>query len=447
VKIPANPPSFDSLLSQVDPKRLPLILENTRLSRRYLHWDELRRRKPPADLDLDEWWLGEKLTRSSNRRFLPFRDTSGLRFSYSLPDEAYRLLHSIDSLASGQVVAPQEIVSAPTRDQYLVSSLMEEAISSSLLEGAATTRQEAKLLLRSGREPASKAERMVVNNYRTMQLIRADLAELLTADMILDIHRTVTEGTLDDPSQAGRIQIPEDERVVVGDDIEGIVYHRPPAAVELPQRMDDLVAFANQGDTDGDAFVHPVVRAIVLHFWLSYDHPFVDGNGRTARALFYRSMLTSGYWLAEFLSISRLLYKAPHQYLRAFLFTETDDADLTYFILHQLDVLRRAIDELYGYLESRAARLGQVERLLGRSGRFNRRQLDLLAHALKRPDGVYTFRTHQTSHGVVYQTARDDLLELEEMGLLDRGKVGREFRFYPADDLEAQIEAIGDESS
>jgi Fic family protein len=142
-----------------------------------------------------------------------------------------------------------------------------------------------------------------------------------------------------------------------------------------------------------------------------------------------------------------LLYKAPHQYLRAFLFTETDDADLTYFILHQLDVLRRAIDELYGYLESRAARLGQVERLLGRSGRFNRRQLDLLAHALKRPDGVYTFRTHQTSHGVVYQTARDDLLELEEMGLLDRGKVGREFRFYPADDLEAQIEAIGDESS
>jgi Fic family protein len=150
-------------------------------------------------------------------------------------------------------------------------------------------------------------------------------------------------------------------------------------------------------------------------------------------------MLRQGYWLTEFLSISRLLYQAPAQYERAFLFVETDDADFTYFLLHQLRVIRRSIDELYDYLSKRAQEIRELERHLGRTGRFNMRQLALLAHALKRPDAVYTFQTHQNSHGVVYETARKDLLDLEALGLLEKGKVGREFRFFPARDLGKRI--------
>lgn len=48
-----------------------------------------------------------------------------------------------------------------------------------------------------------------------------------------------------------------------------------------------------------DTFIHPAIRAIILHFWLGYDHPFVDGNGRTARALFYWAMLRQNYSLFE----------------------------------------------------------------------------------------------------------------------------------------------------
>ena len=60
-------------------------------------------------------------------------------------------------------------------------------------------------------------------------------------------------------------------------------------------------------------FIHPMIRSIILHFWLAYDHPFVDGNGRTARALFYWSMLRHGYWLFEFISISQIILKGPDQ--------------------------------------------------------------------------------------------------------------------------------------
>ena len=76
-------------------------------------------------------------------------------------------------------------------------------------------------------------------------------------------------------------------------------------------------------------FVHPVVRAILIHFMIGYDHPFVDGNGRTARALFYWSMLRSGFWMTEYFSISSILRKAPSQYVRSYLHTESDDGDTT----------------------------------------------------------------------------------------------------------------------
>ena len=122
--------------------------------------------------------------------------------------------------------------------------------------------------------------------------------------------------------------------------------------------MQRLCAFANQ--TDG-AFVHPVIRSIILHFMLAYDHPFVDGNGRTARALFYWSMRRHSYWMAEFISISHIVLKAPAKYGYAFLFTETDEGDLTYFILYHLKIITRALESLHEYIARKAAELERLE--------------------------------------------------------------------------------------
>lgn len=51
-----------------------------------------------------------------------------------------------------------------------------------------------------------------------------------------------------------------------------------------------------------------------LHFMLGYEHPFVDGNGRVARAMFDWAMLRNGYWLFEFISVSRIIRQAPAKY-------------------------------------------------------------------------------------------------------------------------------------
>src|SRR5262249_39502406 len=157
-------------------------------------------------------------------------------------------------------------------------------------------------------------ERMILNNYQTMQSILEIKDKDLTADLVFRIHRLVTDGTLDDPSGAGRFRRP-DEKVAVFDET-GEVLHDPPAARELEGRMRLMCEFANARAPD--YFIHPLVRSIILHFWLAYDHPFLDGNGRTARALFYWSMLRSGYWLFEYVSISKAILRAPVQYGNAF---------------------------------------------------------------------------------------------------------------------------------
>jgi Fic family protein len=406
---------------------------------RYLHWDKLRHLNPPAALNNEQWWLKIKLARSDELRPLSLTDQEGHPFGYTLPDVVLRYLHQIDQRCSGEV-AMDEVVTSERRAgrRFLVNSLMEEAIRSSQLEGATTSRVVAKELLRSGREPQDRSERMIVNNYRALQFMREEMGETLSPKSIFELHRLITEGTLDDPSAAGRLQQPDEQRVAVFDRDDGEPIHIPPPAEQLPNRMRLMCEFANEGD-DGERFVPPVVRAILLHFWLAYDHPFEDGNGRTARILFFWLMRVRGYWLTEYLPISRLIRNAPAQYGRAFMETEADSGDTTYFLIHQLGLIAKAIDDLHVYLQRKTAEVKDIERLLHGTNYLNGRQLALLTDAVRDADASYSFDSHATSHRVSHETARSDLRGLVERGLLVQRRKGRRHLFEPAPDLPRRL--------
>lgn len=419
-------------------------MREAKTQRHYLHWDKLRRYAPPAGMSHREWWLVQKLSRMDRLKPIPLKDTAQEVFQFAVPELVMAELHQIDLGAGGLVSIPEPIMNPQTRNRYLVSSLMEEAITSSQLEGAVTTRDVAKEMIRTGRKPRDNSEQMILNNYATMQRIRELKTSALSPELVFQIHRLVTENTLEDPTAAGRFRRVEEKRVV-GDDY-GQVYHDPPPAEELEERMVAMCAFANAETPD--YFVHPAVRAIILHFWLAYDHPFVDGNGRTARALFYWAMLHSGYWLFEFISISNILRKAPMKYGRSFLYTETDDNDLTYFIIAQTKVIRQAISELHAYIERKTAELKDAESHMRALDLFNHRQVEIIRHSLKHPGHRYTFASHQKSHDIVYQTARTDLLDLSERGVLEKRKKGKQMVFAAPANLSAQLmklekEALG----
>jgi len=431
MRVPENAPSVEDLQKTVRRWRLPPFL----LADDYRHWDELKYRTPPAGLTHEGWWLALKYQRMVGWKSIPLKDKRGCSFGFSIPDRISKQLHGIDLGAGGRIGMPEPVTNPETRDQYLIRSLMEEAITSSQLEGAVTTREVATAMLRSGRKPKDRSEKMILNNYRAMRLIREVKDRPLTPELVFEIHRAITEGTLDKPDAAGRFRR-TDELVTVEDDA-GEIMHLPPAADELTERLQAMCEFANEKDSE--PFVHPVIRAMILHFWLAYDHPFLDGNGRTARALFYWAMLHSDYWLFEFISISDVLKRAPAKYYKAFLHTETDGNDLTYFLLHQSDVIRKAIESLHEYIARKTREARENQSRLRDMRHLNHRQQTLVGHALRHPGTVYTIEGHQRSHDTAYNTARTDLLGLADQGLFLKGQSGKKMVFHPTSDLETTL--------
>jgi len=402
----------------------------------YAHWDKLRHLKPPARLSHEQWWALIKMARSSDRQTIKLVDADGVEFSYINPNFVQKSLHKIDLNAGGMIQMPDPLLNREQADRYIVRSLIEEAITSSQIEGAATTRRVAKQMIRSGRPPRDRGELMIVNNYRAMRLIKEwGKATDLSAERLLELHEVLCEGTFDRPDEIGRFRR-SDERIRV-EDAYGDVRHTPPPADELSRRVDVMCEFANGGD-DGP-FVHPVIRSIILHFWLAYDHPFTDGNGRCARALFYWSMLRHGYWLAEFLSISEVIKSAHARYGRAFLYTETDENDLTYFIVYHIELIEKAMAKIHEYVRRKTREQRRTEALIRSHVHLNHRQKALLSHALRHPDARYTIQSHQTSHDVVYESARQDLLGLVERNLLNKQKAGKAWVFEPVSELEAVL--------
>lgn len=382
---------------------------------KYLAWDKARYVKLPSDMQWEEFWLAVKFSRRLQYRDFPL-SSGAVAFKYWLPDSCQRILHRIDRQMVGYVGSGDgRTINAADGERYLISSLMDEAISSSMLEGALTTRAAAREMLRQEKVPKTPGERMVLNNYRAMEKARRMRHESLSVEMIHELHSSVTSGDLP-PERLGRFQQPGERRVHIEDTEHGEIIHRPPPAEEIQWRMEELVRFAN--DEAPMPFVHPAIKAIMLHFMMAYIHPYEDGNGRTARALFYWSMLRSGYWLTEYLAVSQTICKSRQQYYMAFRYCEKDESDATYFIHYHLRAVEKALVSFEGYVSRKQAESRNLRLRFEIASQLNERQKALLTHALKNRGTVYSIASHGNSHNISYQTARKDLLALENMGLL-----------------------------
>lgn len=405
----------------------------------YDHWDKLRFRPVAGPYSNKDLWGAVKLNRLVSRKNLPFQDKNGERFWYVPTGEFQRALHEIDSNARGLIGIPAGAATPEGRDVYLQKSLIEEPFSSSVLEGAATTREIARKMIEEARAPKTIGEMMVLNNYEAMNYVREHRDASLTPAFILEIHRILTKGTLDRPEKVGVLRSENDDVRVVDSQTDETL-HMPPKAGELRKRLQAICDFANSPPDKGD-FLHPIIKAIVLHFMLGYDHPFWDGNGRCARALFYWCVLRHGYWLLEYVSISAVIRKAPVQYGLAFLYTESDEGDVTYFINHQLDVIQKSISELQEYLVKKSKELKNLAKTFGAlEAKLNKRQLLLVQNALKYPKSRHTIAEHKKTHGVSYLTAREDLEDLARMGLLNKTKQGVTSVFLVPNKLNERLE-------
>jgi len=256
-------------------------------------------------------------------------------------------------------------------------------------------------------------------------------------DMILEFHRIATQGTTENNVVPGEFRVENDIFIEDGD---GNVAHQPPDFMLIEERLKLLCEFANQDHSGqgGCDFVHPLIKAIVLHFMIGYEHPFRDGNGRTARALFYWFMLKSEYRLFKYISISKLLKEKPKEYGLSYMYTEKDDNDLTYFIYYQLDTIYKAFGELENYLDNKVYEYKKISESLEKTAWgniLNFIQKDLIKKAVKEPGRIFTIKEVSKSYSISDNTSRSHLNKLTELRLFLSTKDGKKTIFIAPSDL------------
>ena len=397
----ANPPQED-VASVID-----------KINDTYEYWDTVKYKKCPKICSPQLLWTYVKASRMRN--MINIWPQYGILLG--ITNQMQRMCHEFD-MNFGGFWGANSIIPGDSKERYLVSSLMEEAIFSSQMEGAATTRQVAKEMLRKKITPKDKSQQMIANNYQTIQFVVQNQDTPLTIELLQHIHRLMTEKTLDNPDNAGRFRTNDD--VVVENGITHEVVHRPPSYTEIPSFVKDLCKFFNEEKPK--VFIHPIIRGIIIHFMIAYMHPFVDGNGRTARALFYWYMLKQKYWLTEYMSISRVIAKSKKSYEKSFRYTESDNNDIGYFVAYNLRVLDLSFKQLQGYLKRKQEEKKAANTFL-QLGDINDRQAQIIKMFVDNPKEVVTVKDIQSKFFISATTAKGDI-----MGLVNRGLL-KEFAF------------------
>ena len=417
------PPKIDrktlvnALLKGIAPDIMSVV---DKVNADYEYWEKAKYEKLPEGFTPQMLWTYVKASRL--RSTIPVWSKYGINLCVT--SQMQRLCHEFD-MKFGSFWEVEGDSQSAEKKYYLSSSLMEEAIYSSKMEGASTTRIVAKDMLRKKKSPQNKSQQMIVNNYNTIQYIVEHKEQPLTEELLLTIHRLMTEKTLDNPEDAGRFRT--NDKVVVADMVEGDIIYTPPSFQEIPEFVESLCIFFNNDNPR--TFIHPIIRGIIVHFMLAFMHPFVDGNGRTARALFYWYMLKEGYKLTEYMSISRVIAKSKTNYEKAFRYVENDGNDMGYFVAYNLGALEKSFQQLRDYIQ-RKQREKRAASSFMMAGNINQRQALILQRLKEEPDTIFTVKDVQEQFSVSSMTARKDLSDLVQQGYLTEIALNKVTRGY-----------------
>lgn len=413
---------------------------------RYVSHGEVLRRCARAGVPpeaAEATWRMVKMNRHVPRA-LPLADPSGAPFAVQnavhLPLEmemsnleAWPLFYGEGGFRTG--TAPEWMAAA---------ALREEAIATCVLDGVPVDRAAAGEMLETGRMPRSRAEHAVWNAHFALRWVLSHplRVDAPSPDDILTLHSMLLGTAADVPDAAGRLRLPGESLDAAG---AAPIDVAAPDAVELSSRLEKLCAFLGYQPALG---MLDFGKAAVVHFWVAYERPFVEGNGRLARLLHYWLLADRAYGgrrLAAVVSLSSLLLRIRPAYARWFREARADDNDLGYFLHPLLQLLtgglKRSVRMLRA-LEDAQATANRVH-----PGALNERQVDVLARVTRHPDRRLTVEAHRRRHGVVYETARTDLLSLADLGLLSQATQGRAFVFSAAADLAERLGTVTTEQA
>jgi Fic family protein len=365
-------------------------------------------------------WGDIRSKRKSMSREVPLKDQKGNNFWFLIPPFLEKVIHDIDFIAKEKI---DELATKEIQNSLIVESIIDEAFYSSVIEGAFSTKKRTKELVEK-RNPLNKSEQMILNNHNALIYILENLHQDLNEEIFITLHKIITDGTLEEDEISEKYR---DDFVYVWADnaVRTDPIYVAPLHTEVQPMMDDLFKFINLKEP----FIHPVVKACIIHFYIAYVHPFFDGNGRVSRAFSYMYLLKNKYEFFKFFSISNVVNKKRSKYYKAIKDTEDYDSDLTYFIATYVEMTRDSIYEVIEKLMKELKHETLMQTLVNDEVYLNDRQKKYLNYMKRKDNNLTTIENYQKRMKVAYETARRDLTELTELGLFKKVKKGKKYIF------------------
>jgi Fic family protein len=380
---------------------------------RYTPLDDIKYRLEKLGISKSNWpEVKLKIQACRKMGSIPFFLTSiDKKFWYFPSDSINKKIHKVESL--GNRLFDKIETHSSFKREFLTNAAVEEAITSAIYEGANSTRSKAKALIASGEKPKSKDEWMLINNYFAMKWIKENSTLSVSKSLVLKIHEIVSKNTLegDDANFCGKLR---DDAVYVGSH-QGVTH----------SKLEDVLDEAINLVTGHPRFLHSLVKGIILHYFVAYIHPFFDGNGRTARTLFYFKAIKNDLKFVELLSVSANLKEHGKKYEKSFDLVKEHEFDMTFFIDFCLDSLMIALDKV----EQKVNYLINISLLIEIDG-INSNQVSLLQRMALNKYRATSIEGYAEDIGKSREISRRDLKSLLEKGYLKEEKKGKKFIYY-----------------
>lgn len=367
-------------------------------------------------------WGDIQTRRKIMSRKVPLKDQKGNEFWFLVPPSTEKIIHNIDVVAKKTI---DELTTKEIQRNLVVDSIIDEAFYSSVIEGAFSTKKRTKELVKA-KNPKNKSEKMILNNYNALIFILENLHQDLNEEIFITLHKLITDGTLEEDEITEKYR--DDYVYVWGESATKTdPIYVAPHHEEVQPMMDDLFEFIKEEKES--FFIHPIIKAFIIHFYIAYVHPFFDGNGRVARAFSYMYLLKNNYDFFKFFSISSVVNKKRNKYYKAIKDTEDYDGDLTYFISSFAEITQESLYEVIEKLVKELSHEVLLQNLEEEEIILNNRQKKFLNYMKKKDNNITTFEEYQKRMKVSYETARRDLSELKELGIFRKVKKGKKFLF------------------
>ncbi|WP_440956392.1 Fic family protein [Methanosarcina sp. Mfa9] len=300
-------------------------------------------------------------------------------------------------------------------------ALIKQTHHTTSIEGNPLTLEEVGLIIEGKEILAHEKDKMEVRNYVDVLKYIDSLPENgpLTEEFLLEIHRLTAKNILPDESAGNYRKV----RVVVGDPKTGKVTYTPPGPAEVPSLTKALVEWLNSED----AFdLMPAVQAGIAHHELARIHPFVDGNGRTARALATLVLTKRGFDTKRFFALEEHYNKDRPDYYSALSSADTGDRDLTEWLEYFLFGIAVEISRV----EKTVLKLSSDRSMKEKFGQvgLSSRQIKAIGHLKEK--GQLTNKEYQEICEVSASTAKRDLQDLVDKKVIKQiGEKGQSIHY------------------